>query len=326
MKNSGSSFYGIVKAAFIIGIPLALLYWFSYSGMEISFQGISLKKLDAASDSLQDSQELATGSSMEKKEGSVFSPSEDTISSQNLPDSPAVLNPDFPVKTDTSKNSGTAGFSSIQDSSSPFGPGGAPSVLPEKTDTSGQRILLIGDSQAGGIMYALNDYCVENGHTLVGVFSWYSATCLNFGYSSRIDQLVETFKPTLVIIVLGLNELYARDIAKRTNASRQMQAKFGSIPYLWVGPANYMEDHGINKVFEATAGPERFVLSKNLELPRARDKRHPNQAGYKIWMDSIAAFVQQSTLYPFRFDKPKKTGSRIKAKVITANAAKNREY
>ncbi|MFM7726440.1 MAG: SGNH/GDSL hydrolase family protein, partial [Flavobacteriales bacterium] len=196
----------------------------------------------------------------------------------------------------------------------------------EKSDSSEQRILLIGDSEAGGLMSLFNDYCIANGHKLVATMVWNSATIYNYGYSTRVDDLMKQYQPTLVVIVLGLNEMYARDLAKRSKAADMLRAKLGSTPYLWVGPANFMEDHGINKVYEQTATSERFFSSKNLNLPKGSDKRHPNREGYKIWMEHISRFVQSSERYDFNFEIPEKFGNRIKGKVIHSNAARDRGY
>ena len=61
----------------------------------------------------------------------------------------------------------------------------------EKETHISQRILLIGDSETGGLIYPLNDYCVANGHKLEAVYTWFSASILNFGYSNKVDELIE---------------------------------------------------------------------------------------------------------------------------------------
>ena len=42
----------------------------------------------------------------------------------------------------------------------------------EKETHISQRILLIGDSETGGLIYPLNDYCVTNGHKLEAVLKF----------------------------------------------------------------------------------------------------------------------------------------------------------
>lgn len=190
-----------------------------------------------------------------------------------------------------------------------------------------QRVLLMGDSQAGGLFRVVNDYCVENGHQLVATFTWFSATTYNFAYSRKVEELLAEHRPTLVILVLGLNELYAADTAKRAVAARALHAKLADVPYLWVGPANFTEDRGINEVYARTALPGRFMLSKHLEIPRGSDRRHPSTAGYRLWMQSIAGFMRESPLqYPFPFEEPATSGHRFTGRLIMANAAKDRGY
>lgn len=196
----------------------------------------------------------------------------------------------------------------------------------EKEEHISQRILLLGDSETGGLIYPLNDYCVANGHKLEAVFTWFSASILNFGYSNKVDELLEKYKPTFVIFVVGLNEMYVTDMDRRAEAAALFRKKLGDTPYLWVGPANFTTDHGINKVFEQTADPGCFVLSKDLEIPRGSDHRHPNVAGYKIWMDYIASYIQSNHAYPFNFLPPERTNYKLQGRVILANAAKDKGY
>ena len=70
----------------------------------------------------------------------------------------------------------------------------------EKESHISQRILLIGDSETGGLIYPLNDYCVANGHKLEAVYTWFSASILNFGYSNKVDELIEKLKNEAKVI------------------------------------------------------------------------------------------------------------------------------
>lgn len=325
MHGNKSSFSGIIKAAVIIALPVLLLFWYNHSGIEIQLGGISLKKISGEEAPELDGLSPDSSGNTTASADTGFVPLPDSGAKLSQIDSlPGLVRKDS-LKPDSAGSSTYGNSVSSPDSAKTLQKVQETGIA-SKADSGSQRILLIGDSQAGGIMYALNDYCEENGHRLVGVFSWFSATCLNFGYSGRIENLIQTFRPSLIVVVLGLNELHARDIKSRQKAARMMQEKFGNTPYLWVGPANYMKDYGINKAFEEVAGPGKFFLSRDIQLPRAKDKRHPSQNGYKIWMDSIASFVQDNNQYSFPFNRPQKTGRRIKARVITANAAKNREY
>lgn len=193
-------------------------------------------------------------------------------------------------------------------------------------DTAKHRILLIGDSEIGGLRYSINDYCRENGHKIVLAVEWYSATTFNFGRSDTIDKIIAKHKPTYVFMVLGLNELYARDLKARKIAANQLAEKLKGIPYTWIGPANWVEDFGLNKVYESSAETGTYFMSKNLTLPRSKDGRHPDNKGYRIWFDSIASWVQTSAKYKIKMKVPARRARPYLSPVITINAAKYRGY
>ena len=193
-------------------------------------------------------------------------------------------------------------------------------------DTAKHRILLIGDSEMGGLRYSINDYCRENGHKIVLAVEWYSATTFNFGRSDTIDKIIAKHKPTYVFMVLGLNELYARDLKARKIAANQLAEKLKGIPYTWIGPANWVEDFGLNKVYESSAETGTYFMSKNLTLPRSKDGRHPDNKGYRIWFDSIASWVQTSAKYKIKMKVPARRARPYLSPVITINAAKYRGY
>ena len=184
----------------------------------------------------------------------------------------------------------------------------------------------MGDSECGGLCRQLNDYCIQNGHKLVVSFVWNSATILNFAYADTVTQIIKKYKPTYIFLVVGLNELYAKDIAKRKNAAMALAKKLEGIRYSWIGPANYVKDYGINNAFFTSALPGTFFSSKDLNLSKGSDNRHPNTAGYRMWMDTIASWVSTSAKYPLLMNEPLKRKQGIKSKIISLNASKYRGY
>ena len=196
----------------------------------------------------------------------------------------------------------------------------------EFSDTIKHRILLIGDSECGGLCFPLNDYCEQNGHKLLLTLAWNSATVFNFAFSDTINKIILKYKPSYLFIVFGLNELPARDLEQRKKAADQFAKKIGGIPYLWIGPANYMNDYGINKVFESAAETDCFFLTNNMELPRGDDGRHPSIKGYRLWMDSIAKWINKSAKYKIAMEKPTKSRYTFKSRIINLNAVNFRGY
>lgn len=301
-----SSPWLIVWAGISISLPLLLLYIYSFSPQTLQFGQLELKQILG-------NQDLdAMLAALDEKE-------------------PASV--EAPMDTSTNFLVDSSGNAIAPDSSAPFIANvknksfALPTYeLPLFADTTKHRILLIGDSESGGLRYPLNDYCLANGHKIILSLEWYSATTFNFGRSDTIQKIIAKYKPTYIFLVFGLNELYARDLKARKIAANQLAKKLRGIPYAWIGPANWDEDNGINRVFESSADSATYFLTKKLTLTRAGDGRHPDVQGYRVWMDSIAGWIQTSARYKMLMKPPRKRGRPFRAPVITINAAKYRGY
>ena len=79
-------------------------------------------------------------------------------------------------------------------------------ILPDSSvdDSTQHRVLLIGDSEAGGMKNVLNDYCQSNGHKLVATVEWASATSLNFAKSDTISKIIKRYRPHFCLRTLWL--------------------------------------------------------------------------------------------------------------------------
>lgn len=306
----------IVWAGLSIFIPIALLYFYSCRPDAWAYAGIELKQIQG-------------NTNLDQMLLALKDPESSTNSTGNL------LNNSDHLAGDTSTTIGialtNASTNGRAETSIPiFGQRKAFSLpayqLSLLNDTTKHRILLIGDSESGGLRYPLNDYCIANGHKLILSLEWYSATTFNFGRSDTVDKIIARFNPTYIFLVFGLNELYARDLKARKIAANQVARKLRGVPYAWIGPANWEEDKGINKVYSSSADTGAFFLTKKLALPRATDGRHPDVKGYRIWMDSIAGWLQTSAKYKILMKPPRKRGRPFRSAIITLNAAKYRGY
>ncbi len=283
-------------------IPVFIIYAYSYSDQTLMIRGFEVKKLI-------------------REKNDLFLKTEALNSNKNIRDSAKIIRSatdnNLIIKNiDTllpNKQGVISDYKQINNSI-------------EISDTIKQRILLIGDSECGGLCFPLNDYCEQNGHKLLLTLAWNSATVFNFAFSDTINKIILKYKPSYLFIVLGLNEIYAKDLEKRKKAADQFAKKIGGIPYLWIGPANYTKDYGINKVFESAAEKDCFFLTNNMELPRGEDGRHPSIKGYRLWMDSIAKWINKSAKYKIAMEKPIKTRYTFKSRIINLNAAKFRGY
>lgn len=194
----------------------------------------------------------------------------------------------------------------------------SPSVLPEgilattarrgedatvAMDSAKQRFLLIGDSMLEGFGHRLNDYCRQNGHTMNSVI-WYSSSTLWYGNCDTISYFIKKMDPTYVILVLGANELFIKDVFKRDALVKNILKQIGGRKYLWVGPPNWKDDTGINNLIVKNTGYKCYFPSKDLKFKRLRDGAHPTSESAGVWMDSVALFIMNESKYPVLLSFP----------------------
>jgi hypothetical protein len=176
-------------------------------------------------------------------------------------------------------------------------------ITPTPVDSSAQRFLLIGDSMLEVLGYRLNDYCMKNGHEMNSVI-WYSSSTLWYGSCDTISYFINKFNPTYVILVIGSNELFIKDIRSRDKYVKNILKQVGDRKYFWVGPPNWKDDTGINDLIVRNVGHKRYYPSKNLVYERFKDGAHPTKKSGVMWMDSVAAFIMKKSMYPVLLNYP----------------------
>jgi len=170
-------------------------------------------------------------------------------------------------------------------------------------DTTSQRILLFGDSMVEGLSKRLRNYAAENGHELLNVI-WYSSSTKIWAERDTLQHFMRTFEPTFIMLSLGGNELFVRDLDKREAYIQRILEKIGDIPFVWIGPPNWKEDTGINDLMEKHVKTYRFFPSKKLTFQRLSDGAHPTLASSAQWMDSVAVWMNTDTRYRIKMDFP----------------------
>ena len=289
----------LVWAGLCFIVVTALLFMYAYSPFQFTIAGVEVKKL---MDSEENEMELE----------------EDILAETIVIDSPKIAN------QDTVAPSPAMMADSVVEEVATF-----PSVIKADSamdDSTHHRILLVGDSEAGGIKNVLNDYCQSNGHKLVATVEWYSATSLNFAKGDTISKLIARYKPTYIFVLFGLNEVLARDAANRRAMARLFQKRLRKVPYAWIGPTNWGQDFVVTDAFRAAADSAAFFSSKSLVLPKSTDGRHPSLSGYRIWMANIANWLQTSARWKIKMMPPARVGYPRKYRTIVLNAAEFRGY
>ena len=178
-----------------------------------------------------------------------------------------------------------------------------------KPDTTSQKILLAGDSMAGGLEIFLKKYCAKNHHTLK-TFSWTSSTTNAWASKNKLRNLAKEYNPTFVIIVLGSNELFAKDLESKQKFIEEIVSEIPCNKFIWVGPPNWKEDNGFNETIRKVVGNGKYFSSKEIFLreplksKRGSDKRHPSLEGYRVWADSVTSWIMAKSDNPIRLEKP----------------------
>lgn len=190
------------------------------------------------------------------------------------------------------------------------------SQITEKVDSSAQRFLFIGDSMLEFLRIRMNEYCKKNGHTMQTVI-WYSSSSLWFGQCDTLKHFIKKYNPTYVVLVLGANELFIKDIkTERAKFVSNIIAQMGKLPFIWVGPPNWKDDTGINDLILQYAGESRYFPSKNLTYERTKDGAHPKRESAYKWMDSIAVYMQNDAAYKVLMTPPDTLYGKVPPTVI----------
>lgn len=172
-------------------------------------------------------------------------------------------------------------------------------------DTSPQRILMLGESMFEGLYLALLPYSKKNKHFLKCII-WYGSSTKDWGArNDTITKLIEKYKPTLVMMSVGANELFIRDIIETRDVYMQNIAKqLQPHNYLWIGPPNWKKGTGINDLILKYVPSAQYYESRKLKYQRAKDGAHPTRASSRMWADSIARWIMEESPYPIRLEKP----------------------
>jgi|GEM_PF-1288928 FOG: LysM repeat len=179
-----------------------------------------------------------------------------------------------------------------------------PAVEPLITFATQQRILFFGDSMIEGLNKRMRQYAAENDHDVLNVI-WYSSSTKWWAqHSDTITHFINTFDPTYIVICLGANELFIKNVQSRDTYVKEILGKLGDLPYAWVGPPNWKEDTGINDLIRKNVGEERFFASKDHKFRRTKDGAHLPRSEADRWMDMIAQWLNNDVPEPLLMNVP----------------------
>lgn len=157
----------------------------------------------------------------------------------------------------------------------------------------GTRILHIGDSMAGALGIALKDEFKAIGAQAFVRFQT-ASFIPNWASGKEIGLYVTEHRPDLVLITLGTNEMRIQDPAIRAPKIRQLVARLGNRPCVWIAPPLWgAGDTGLLPVIRANCAPCAYLDTPELypEMPRLPDKVHPTIAARKEWAKRVMQWL-----------------------------------
>ncbi|MFM7177547.1 MAG: SGNH/GDSL hydrolase family protein [Bacteroidota bacterium] len=201
--------------------------------------------------------------------------------------------------------------------------GEAPKTVFHGDTTKKERIMLLGDSQCGGLRYPVYSYCALNGHKLLATVTWNSSTTKSWANTDTLDYFLREHKPTLVIMCVGLNEILSSNMKSRKKYIETINTKIAAAgaKVFWLGPAAWVKDMGIIQTIKDVNG-SMFFDATTLSLDRAEDGRHPTKQSYRHWFSHAAAYMTQAGVVDFSISSPFKNMGR---KTVNVEISPNRQ-
>lgn len=156
-----------------------------------------------------------------------------------------------------------------------------------------KKLLMIGDSMFEGLAGPLNDYFEASGIETKTIV-WYGSNTKCWCRNDTLKMILEAEQPDFVLFSCGSNELLIPAIYKHTGYISKIKKYLAAYNHIWLGPPNWKEDTGINRIIDSVSNPSNFYLSANLQLPRYKDGAHPNKEGNMIWADSLVTWFNST--------------------------------
>lgn len=177
-----------------------------------------------------------------------------------------------------------------------------PEKMIAEPDTTIHSVLVFGDSMTHHLAMSIAKYGTKNHYKVTGV-TWESSSIPGWAKSGKLKKYLEESRPDFVIISLGANEMGLKDFSRRIPEIKKIISQIGDIPYVWVGPPLWKEDHGLYKALRKGLPEGRLFETGTLQMERGPDHIHPTRRGADVWADSLMLWIG-SSFHPILHEKP----------------------
>ena len=153
-------------------------------------------------------------------------------------------------------------------------------------------VLHIGDSFAGALGGELNKLFEARG--IRGVLKFKVPSYIpEWASGPNLPKYLNRYRPDLVLITLGANEMEIGEPEKRAPKIRRLVARIGETPCVWIAPALWGKDNGLLEVIRQNVAPCRYLDTNAIVeyMPRAGDKVHPNMAARPDWAELVLRWL-----------------------------------
>jgi lysophospholipase L1-like esterase len=177
----------------------------------------------------------------------------------------------------------------------PAEPEAVPPTAPEAELPAGTTVLHIGDSFAGALGIDLNRELKQSG--VRGVLKYETATYIPTWASSKdLPGYLERFRPDLVLITLGANDLEIPDPTVRIPTIHRLVSRLGGRSCVWVAPPLWKGARtALLEVIRESCAPCLYMDSSVVvpDLHRMRDHIHPTMEARKMWAKAVIGWLRE---------------------------------
>lgn len=148
------------------------------------------------------------------------------------------------------------------------------------------RVLHIGDSMVPLVGNYLRPVYQERGARYV-MLSTHSSSTRSWASDARLAAALAEHDPDLVLISLGTNELFDRDLTSIARAIEQLTARVAPRACLWIAPPAWAKDAGFAQTLRDHSGSCQVFDSTRLPFTRQSDGRHPDWSSSYRWATEV---------------------------------------
>jgi lysophospholipase L1-like esterase len=152
------------------------------------------------------------------------------------------------------------------------------------------RVLVIGDSMAVGLIPHIRELADETGVEAFDGNGIVGTRIDQWAVDPWLDQELESFAPTLILVSLGTNDEAMGPGAADRQAGplEELLAKLHDTgaDIVWIGPPSLpFPRQGVADMIRHDV--PYYFASENLDIPRGPDNLHPNAVGYAGWAGEL---------------------------------------